>query len=41
MRKKIKKCAYSMSGEHSFQSHGKNKIKCIFCGEVMGIKKPK
>ena len=34
-------CPYSYSGEHSFESYGKGKIKCIHCGIIKPIKKPK
>ena len=34
-------CKKSYSKEHSYIPYGKNKIKCVLCGYVKDLKKPR
>jgi len=34
-------CPKSYSGEHSFMPYGKDKIKCVHCGKIQKLRKPK
>lgn len=39
MEKRSGQCKMSMSGEHAYESYGKNKLKCVHCGHVRGMAK--